>query len=307
MWLLFALGLFLPLIISKSLATEIIIYGLFALGFNLLLGHTGMVSFGHAAYIGVGAYAGAMAVVYGGFNVWISLLIGTLSGTVAAVFIGLLAIKRKGSYFAMISLAIAQMFYFLALSPLKRYTGGEDGLRLPPLSIEFPWHVDLSNQMLLYFFIYAIFVLAVLAQWRILRSPFGHAIQGIRENEDRMRACGYNIDRIKFLSLVFSGLFSALAGSLLVIYLGAATINVLFWTTSGMVVMQAILGGTYTFLGPLIGAGVFVWLRSAISVYTDRWELWVGALFMVLILLFPRGILGTVIGKLGDIRIKEVS
>jgi branched-chain amino acid transport system permease protein len=199
------------------------------------------------------------------------------------------------------------MFYFLALSPLKRYTGGEDGLRLPPLSIEFPWHVDLSNQMLLYFFIYAIFVLAVLAQWRILRSPFGHAIQGIRENEDRMRACGYNIDRIKFLSLVFSGLFSALAGSLLVIYLGAATINVLFWTTSGMVVMQAILGGTYTFLGPLIGAGVFVWLRSAISVYTDRWELWVGALFMVLILLFPRGILGTVIGKLGDIRIKEVS
>lgn len=302
MWVVLAVGLILPFLISKPLATEIMIYALFALAFNLLLGHTGIISFGHAGYLGVGAYAGAMVVYYGGVGVWASLLAATLGGTLVAVMIGLLAIKRKGAYFAMISLAIAQMLYFLALSPLKRWTDGEDGLKLPPLFLEFPFHVDLSNQLQLYYFVFVVVAVAMLIQWRILHSPFGHALKGIRENEDRIRACGFNVTRIKFLSLVYSGLFSGLAGGLLAIYLGAAAVSILFWMTSGIVVMQTVLGGTHTFLGPFIGTALFLWLRDAISNYTERWEMWVGALFMALILLCPEGVWGTIMQKIGEHR-----
>ncbi|MCF8041142.1 MAG: branched-chain amino acid ABC transporter permease [Desulfarculaceae bacterium] len=302
MWVLLALGLVLPFVISKPLATEIMIYALFALAFNLMLGHTGIISFGHAGYLGAGAYAGAMVVYYGGVGVWVSLLAAMAGGTVIAVLIGLLAVKRKGAYFAMISLAIAQMLYFLALSPFKRWTDGEDSLKLPPLSVDFPFHIDLSDQLSLYYFVFVIVALAVLVQWRILSSPFGHALKGIRENEDRIRACGFNITRIKFLSIVYSGLFSGLAGGLLAIYLGAASITILFWMTSGIVVMQTVLGGTHTFMGPFIGTAVFLYLRNAISNYTDRWEMWVGAMFMALILLFPEGIWGTVMQKIGERR-----
>jgi len=302
MWVVLALGLVLPFVISKPLATEIMVYALFALAFNLLLGHTGIISFGHAGYLGAGAYAGAMVVYYGGVGVWVSLLAAMAGGTLVAVLIGLLAVKRKGAYFAMISLAIAQMLYFLALSPFKRWTDGEDSLKLPPLSVDFPFHIDLSDQLSLYYFVFVIVALAVLAQWRILSSPFGHALKGIRENEDRIRACGFDITRIKFLSIIYSGLFSGLAGGLLAIYLGAASITILFWMTSGIVVMQTVLGGTHTFMGPFIGTAVFLYLRNNISNYTDRWEMWVGAMFMALILLFPEGIWGTIVQKIGERR-----
>ncbi|MBU4278731.1 MAG: branched-chain amino acid ABC transporter permease [Proteobacteria bacterium] len=302
MWVVLALGIVLPFLVSKPLATEIMIYALFALAFNLLLGHTGMISFGHAGYLGVGSYAGAMVVFYGGVGVWVSLLAAMAGGALVAVIVALLAVKRKGAYFAMISLAIAQMLYFLALSPFKRWTEGEDSLKLPPLSVDFPIHLNLSDQMQLYYFVFVIVALAVLAQWRLLNSPFGHALKGIRENEDRIRACGFNITRIKFLSIIYSGLFSGLAGGLLAIYLGAASVTTLFWMTSGVVVMQTVLGGTHTFMGPFIGTMVFLYLRNNISNYTDRWEMWVGAMFMALILLFPEGLWGTVMQKIGERR-----
>ena len=292
---LFAASLFLPLVFSKPLATEIVIYALFALGFNLLLGHTGIISFGHAAYLGAGSYAAGMTIVYAHCGVWSALLSATLGGTVVAAVIGLLDIRRRGAYFAMISLAFAQMLYFIALSPMKRWTGGDDGLKLPPLSIDFPLHLDLSDQLQLYFFVLVIGVIAVLAQWRLLNSPFGHVLKGTRENEDRIRACGYNIDRIKFVSLLFSGLFSGLAGGLLVVYLGAASVNILFWMTSGVVVMATVLGGTHTFLGPVIGSAIFLFLRDSLSMYVERWEMWIGALFMALIILFKEGVWGTIV------------
>jgi branched-chain amino acid transport system permease protein len=292
---LFAASLFLPLVVSKPLATEIVIYALFALGFNLLLGHTGIISFGHAAYLGAGAYAAGMTIVYAHCGVWLALLSATLAGTVVAVVIGLLAIRRKGAYFAMISLAFAQMLYFIALSPMKHWTGGGDALKLPPLSIDFPLHLDLSDQLQLYFFVLVIGVIAVLVQWRVLNSPFGHVLKGTRENEDLIRACGYNIDRIKFVSLLFSGLFSGLAGGLLVVYMGAASVDILFWMTSGVVVMETVLGGIHTFLGPVIGSAIFLFLRDSLSKYTDRWEMWIGALFMVLILLCREGVWGTIV------------
>lgn len=204
-WITLFILLVLPFLISKPLATEILIYGLFALAFNLLLGHTGMLSFGHAAYFGLGAYAGGMALRYFHVSVWTSLVVAMMVTALVAAGIGALAIKRKVVYFAMISLAFGQMFYFMALSPFKKWTGGEDGLKfIPVLKLEFPFHVDLTSPMPLYYFTYLVVGLGIIALWRILDSPFGRVLKAIRENEVRTRATGYNVVRAKFLSLVIS-------------------------------------------------------------------------------------------------------
>ena len=180
-WITLLVFLVLPLVLSVPLATEILIYALFALGFNILLGHTGLISFGHAAYFGMGSYFAGIALRYFHTSVWTSLVFSIVAGGVAAALIGVLAIRKKGVYFAMISLAFGQMFYFLALSPLKKWTGGEDGLKfIPVLSLKVPFHVDLASPYPLYYFVFFIFALAVTAIWRILDSPFGRLLQSIR-------------------------------------------------------------------------------------------------------------------------------
>jgi len=191
-------------IISTALATEIMISGLFALGFNLLLGYTGILSFGHAAYFGIGCYGCGIAIRDFGLSVWGGLFVSILLGVILAAIVGAIAIKKRGVYFAMISMAIAQMFYFLALSPMKRYTGGEDGLKfIPKLSLSFPFAVDLQSPIPLYYFVYFIVGISILAIWRILNSPFGRLLQAIRENEERTIASGYNVTMAKFITLVF--------------------------------------------------------------------------------------------------------
>jgi branched-chain amino acid transport system permease protein len=285
-------------VISTALATEIMISGLFALGFNLLLGYTGILSFGHAAYFGLGCYGFGMAVRDFGLSVWGGLFVSMLVGVTLAAIVGALAIKKRGVYFAMISMAVAQMFYFLALSPMKRYTGGEDGLKfIPKLSLSFPFAVDLQSPIPLYYFVYFIVGISILAIWRILNSPFGRLLQAIRENEERTIASGYNVTMAKFISLVFSGLFSALAGGLFCIYLGYGPLQALYWLTSGTIVTMTILGGMHTFIGPVVGVGVFLYAQNKLSWMLERWELVVGILFMALILIFPEGIVGTIKSK----------
>jgi branched-chain amino acid transport system permease protein len=285
-------------IISTALATEIMISGLFALGFNLLLGYTGILSFGHAAYFGLGCYGFGMAVRDFGLSVWGGLLVSMLVGAVLASIVGAIAIKKRGVYFAMISMAVAQMFYFLALSPLKKYTGGEDGLKfIPKLSLSFPFSVDLQNPIPLYYFVYFIVGISILAIWRILNSPFGRLLQAIRENEPRTVASGYNVTMAKFISLVFSGLFSSLAGGLFCVYLGYGPLQALYWLTSGTILLMTILGGMHTFIGPIVGVGVFLYAQNKFSWIMERWELVVGILFMALILVFPEGIVGTIRSK----------
>ena len=294
-WVTLLISLVLPFVISIPLATEIMIFGLFALAFNLLLGYTGVLSFGHAAYFGLGSYACGMAVRYWEASIWTSLLISITVGSLLAAIVGALAIKKRGVYFAMISMAVAQMFYFLALSPLKRWTGGEDGLKfIPRLKLEFPFLVDLGSPYPLYFFIYIIVGIAILIIWRILNSPFGRLLQAIRENEERTIASGYNVTMAKFVSLVFSGLFSALAGGLFTVYLGYGPLTSLFWLTSGTILLMTILGGMHTFIGPMVGVAVFLYVQNQFSRYIERWELLVGILFMGLVLVFPDGIVGTI-------------
>jgi branched-chain amino acid transport system permease protein len=297
-WVTLALFLIAPHIISTPLTTEILIFGLFALGFNLLLGYTGILSFGHAAYFGLGCYGCGIAVRDFGLSIWGGLLVSIVLGILLAAIVGAIAIKKRGVYFAMISMAIAQMFYFMALSPLKRWTGGEDGLKfIPKLSLTFPFHVDLQSPFPLYYFVYFVVGISILVIWRILNSPFGRLLQAIRENEERTIASGYNVTMAKFVSLVFSGLFSALAGGLFFVYLGYGPLQTLFWLTSGTILLMTLLGGMHTFIGPVVGVGVFLYAQNKLSWTMERWELVVGILFMTLILIFPDGIAGTIKSK----------
>ena len=285
----------LPLVISLSLATEILIWGILGLGFNLLLGYTGVLSFGHAAYFGLGAYSAGLALRYWKVGLFASLAIGTVSAMLLACFIGALAIRRRGVYFAMISLAFAQMLYFIALSPLKEITRGEDGLtHIPSVAL---FSISLENPRNLYYFVFGVTVLALYLTWRILQSPFGKVLEAFRENEDRAKACGYNTTLIKFYSLVLSAFFGGLAGALNTLYLGYVPLTTLYWLTSGTIVMMTILGGKGTLLGPLVGAGVYLFLQNTISLFTPRWESFVGSLFVIIILVFPGGIMGTICEK----------
>ena len=303
LWVLFIVVLLWPYIIPlfggyNGLAIEMVIFAIAAMGFNLLLGYTGILSFGHAAYFGVGCYGCGMAVRYFETSIWEGLMISIFLGALLASIIGAVAIKKRGVYFAMISMAVAQMLYFLALSPLKKWTGGEDGLKfIPKLSLQFPFHVDLQSPFPLYYFVYFVVSISILAIWRILNSPFGRLLQAIRENEERTIASGYNVTLAKFISLIFSGLFSALAGGLFFVYLGYGPLQTLFWLTSGTILLMTILGGMHTFIGPVVGVAVFLYAQNKFSWIMERWQLVVGILFIALILIFPEGIVGTIKSK----------
>ena len=281
----------LPFVISTPLATEILIWAIFGIGFNLLLGYTGVLSFGHSAYFGMGAYGMGLALRYWHVGVLGGLAVGIVSSMLLACVIGALAIRSRGVYFAMISLAFGQMLYFLALSPLKNITRGEDGLtHIPQVDLFF---IALHKPRPIYYFILAITVALLYLTWRILQSPFGRLLIAFRENEERAKACGYNTALVKFFTLVLSAFFGGIAGGLNTLYLNYVPLATLFWFTSGTIVMMTILGGKGTFLGPLVGAAVFLFLQNTISLFTPRWELFVGSIFVVIILVFPGGIIGT--------------
>jgi branched-chain amino acid transport system permease protein len=284
----------------KSLATQVLIYGLFALGFNLLYGYTGLLSFGSAAYWGLGAYGTGIALAkLGVTSLWLALLVGLTFALVGGLVFGYLCLRRRGIYFAMLTLAFAQLLYFIAFH-LADWTGGDDGLRgitVPPVALP-GLRVALDDSTVFYYFTLALVVLAVAALKRILDSPFGAVLQAIRENSDRAAACGYDIRRIKLLSFVFSALFCGLAGALDALRLGVVPVESLYWTTSGQVVIMTLLGGAGTFFGPFVGATTFLVLEDRLSVFTESWPLFVGLIFMGFVLFLPKGIWGTLLARL---------
>ena len=282
----------------KALATQVLIYGLFALGFNVLYGYTGLLSFGHAAYWGLGAYGTGIALAKLKLaSVWGALGAGLVLAGVGGVIIGFFCLRRRGIYFAMLSLAFAQLLYFIAFH-MADVTGGDDGLRgirLPPISLP-GLSLSLESSLSFYYFALVLVTLALLALKRILDSPFGAVLQAIRENSDRAVACGYDIRKIKLLSFVFSALFCGLAGGLEALRLAVVPVESLYWTTSGQVVIMTLLGGAGTFFGPFVGAATYLVLEDAISVWTESWPLAIGAIFMAFVLFLPRGIWGTLTG-----------
>jgi branched-chain amino acid transport system permease protein len=282
----------------KSLATQVLIYGLFALGFNLLYGYTGLLSFGSAAYWGLGAYGTGIALAkLKVTSLWLALAIGLTWALLGGLVFGFFCLRRRGIYFAMLTLAFAQALYFAGFH-LADWTGGDDGLRgivVPAITIP-GLRISLDRSVVFYYFTLVIVGLAVAALKRILDSPFGSVLQAIRENADRATACGYDISRIKHLSFVFYAGFCGLAGALDALRLTVVPIESLHWSTSGQVVIMTLLGGAGTFFGPFVGAATYLVLEDAISVVTESWPLVIGGIFMVFVLFLPRGIWGTLTG-----------
>lgn len=282
-----------------ALSVNILIFGLYAVGFNLLFGYTGMLSFGHAAFLGVGSYLAGIAVVHAGWPWWAAILAGVASSALVGLLIGFLAIRTRGIYFSMVTLALGQIVYY-AFYKADYWTGGENGLRgvkvefieLPGLSINF---IDPLNK---YYVIYAFVALALWFLSRVLSSPFGAVIEAIRENEKRAAACGYDVARAKLLVFVLSAGICGLAGTLRALHLSIVPIDSLHYLQSGQAVMMCLLGGMGTFFGPFVGAAVFLYLEDVITNLTRYWMGVVGLVFMVFVLFFPKGIWGTLLHQL---------
>lgn len=280
----------LPLIYGYSeLATTIIIFALFALGFDILLGLTGYLSFGHAAFWGVGAYVSGYYLLHVSNNALVSMLVGVLVVTVIAVILGLITLRRHGIYFAILTLAFAQMFYYAVLSPLQHWTGGDDGLS----GIPTPYllgGIPLSHSTMHYFAAFWV-ILGVYLARRIRRSPYGLMLRAIHSNETRLRHSGINVFRYKLMAFVVSGIYAGLAGTLYAIYQTYVPSHSLYWTTSGEVVMMAVIGGIGTLFGPMIGAGVVLYLENVLSGVTAQWHLILGLIFMAFVIFLPGGII----------------
>lgn len=289
-----------PIFIMKVLC-----FALFASAFNLLLGYAGLLSFGHAAFLGGAAYVAGHAMTVWGWPPEVGLLAGTLTGAALGWVFGVLAIRRKGIYFSMITLALAQLVFFIAVQ--SKATGGEDGLQGVPRGTLFGW-VDLRNDLNMYYVTLAICVLAFLLIARTISSPFGQVLKGVRENEPRAISLGYDTDRIKLIAFVISAALSGLAGSLKTLVMGFATLTDVHWLASGQVILMTMIGGVSTLSGPLVGAAVIIVLESKLDqfgVMLSRWSGWsgfqmlgesvttfMGVMFIFSVLAFRKGIMG---------------
>jgi branched-chain amino acid transport system permease protein len=288
--------LWLPLLGGyTALAGRVLVFGLAAMGLNMLLGFTGVLSFGHAAYFGLGAYGAGLTLRYLVHSTPLAMLAGTLLGGLAGTLFGLLIVRRRGVYFAMCTIAFGQLWYYLAYS-WNSFTGGFDGLRdfhREPIG----WgalRLDIaSNGTVFYFFVLAVFAAAVALMDFLLRSPFGRTLLAIRENERRARFLGIPVERHIWLSFSISCFFTALAGTLYALLNNFADPMALHYSLSGYFVVMAVIGGMRTFWGPLLGAAVFVMLQDYISSMTVNWMSFIGTIFILAVLFFPRGLLGT--------------
>jgi len=278
------IGLY-PVFMMKALC-----YAIFACAFNLLLGYTGLLSFGHAAYLGMAAYATGWLVRSAGWPPEAGILAGTLFAGLLGGAVGLIAIRRQGIYFAMITLAMAQMLYFVCLQ--APFTGGEDGLQGVPRGKLFGL-LPLADDRVLYYVILAVFFADFLFIVRIVHSPYGQVLKAIRENEPRAVSLGYDADRYKLLAFVLSTALAGLAGSLKTLVLGFATLSDAHWSLSGEVVLMTLLGGMGTFAGPVVGAITIVGLQDFLADRVGSWvTVIIGATFVVCVIAFRRGIVG---------------
>ena len=282
-----------------ALGTRVLVLGLAAMSVNFLLGFTGVLSFGHAAYFGLGAYGAGFCLKFLAPSTPLSLLCGMLLGGIAGALLGALIVRRRGVYFAMVTIAFGQVFYYIAFR-WSSVTGGDDGLRgfsRQPLDFGL-FSVDiLSNPTYFYYFVLVCFALIAAVMAFILRSPFGRTMIAIRENERRARFLGIPVERHIWIAFTLSCFFMGFAGALYALTNNFADPRGLHYSQSGDFVMMAVMGGMRTFWGPLLGAAVFVVLQDYLSSITVNWMSFVGMLFVAVVLLFPRGLLGVLGGK----------
>ncbi len=277
-----------------ALAVNVVVFTLAAMSFNLLLGFTGVMSFGHAAYFGLGAYGAGLTLKFVAASTPLAIIAGTLLGGIAGTLFGLLLVRRRGVYFAMITIAFGQVCFYIAYK-WDDLTGGYDGLRgfaRQPIDLGFLRLDIANNNTVFYFFVLAMFALAVGLQALLLRSPFGRTLLAIRENERRARFLGIPVERHIWLSFSISCFFTAFAGTLYALLNNFADPLGLNYIMSGNIVMITVMGGMRAFWGPLFGAVVFVMLKDYISSMTVNWMFFVGLVFVLVVLFFPRGLLG---------------
>jgi branched-chain amino acid transport system permease protein len=265
-------------------------FAIFACAFNLLLGYTGLLSFGHAAFMGSAAYVTGWLVRSAGWPPEAGVLFGTLFASALGLLVGLVAIRRQGIYFAMVTLAMAQMIYFICLQ--APFTGGEDGLQGVPRG-KLLGVLSLDNDTAMYFVVLAVFVGVFLGVMRIVHSPYGQVLKAIRENEPRAVSLGYDVDRYKLLAFVLSTTIAGLAGSVKTLVLGFATLSDVHWSLSGEVVLMTLLGGMGTFAGPVVGAFTIVGLQNFLADRVGSWvTVIIGAIFVFCVIAFRKGIVG---------------
>lgn len=278
------------------LGVRVLVMALAATALNFLLGFTGTLSFGHAAYFGLGAYGLGMTIKYLVPSTPLGIVVGVAAGTLAAAIVGALIVRLRGVYFAMATIAFGQVFYFIAYR-WNSVTGGDDGLsgwhrmplRLGSLTIDL-----LGQDRLFYYFVFIAFALSAAVMAHLLRSPFGRTLVAIRENERRARYLGIPVETHVWLSFVISCFFVSLAGALYGLLNNFADPHDLHWQQSGDFVIMAVLGGMRSFWGPLVGAAIFVVLQDYVSSRTENWMSFIGLFFVIVVLFFPRGVLGLV-------------
>jgi branched-chain amino acid transport system permease protein len=280
-----------PFFVYPLFVMQALCFALFACAFNLLIGYVGLLSFGHALYFGWASYLAAHAAKVWGFPPELAILTGTLTGTIAGVIAGSLAIRRQGIYFAMITLALAQMMFFFALQ--AHFTGGEDGIQAVPRGWLFGI-IDLREEMAMYVVVLVIFLAGFLFIHRIIHSPFGEVLKAIRENEPRAISLGYKTDRYKLLAFVLSATLAGLAGATKAIVLQIASLTDVNWPMSGEVVLMSLVGGLGTIFGPVVGAFAILTMQYKLAA-VGEWVLVIqGVIFVACVLLFRRGIIGEI-------------
>ncbi|WP_419182460.1 branched-chain amino acid ABC transporter permease [Paracoccus alcaliphilus] len=268
---------------------KLLCFGLFAAAFNLLLGYTGLLSFGHATFFGGAAYFTAHAVKVWGWSPEAGILLGVLGAAALGLVMGAIAIRRQGIYFAMITLALSQMFFFFCLQ--AGFTHGEDGIQSVPRGRLFGI-INLNDTMNMYFFVLAVFIIGLLIIWRFINSPFGMILKSIRENEQRAISLGYSVSRYKLGAFVMSAALTGLAGGVKALVFQFATLTDVQWQMSGEVILMTLLGGIGTLTGPVFGAGLVVTLQNYLATSDFPVTIITGVVFMVCVLLFRRGLVG---------------
>jgi branched-chain amino acid transport system permease protein len=282
-----------PFVVYPVFVMKVLCFALFASAFNLLLGYGGLLSFGHAAYFGMASYAAAHAAKVWGLTPELAILTGTVVAALLGLAIGALAIRRQGIYFAMVTLAFAQMIYFFSLQ--APFTGGEDGIQSVPRGHLFGV-IDLSSDFTLYWVVAAIFLGGVLFIYRVIHSPFGQVLKAIREHEPRAISLGYRTDHYKLLVFVISAALAGLAGATKAIVFQLASLTDVYWAMSGEVVLMTLLGGMGTVFGPMVGAAIVVTMQNYLAPFGAWVTVVQGVVFVVCVLLFREGIVG-VLGR----------
>ncbi len=284
-----------PFVLYPVFLMKALCFALFACAFNLLIGYVGLVSFGHALYFGWASYLCAYAAKSWGLPPELALLIGTATGAALGVIAGVIAIRRQGIYFAMITLALAQMMYLVALR--AKLTGGEDGIQAVPRGHLFGV-LDLNVEMNMYAFVLVVTLAAFFLIYRIIDSPFGEVLRAIRENEPRAISLGYSTDRYKLMAFVLSATLAGLAGSMKALVFQLASLTDVHWTMSGEVVLMTLVGGLGTVFGPIVGAFLIVAMENYLAPF-GQWVLVIqGAIFVICVLVFRRGIVGELANRL---------